>query len=146
MNGGTAKERVNTGYHSSMVLAVLDDLLFSSKIRAVASHTGQPVAFSRTRASVVADIVAHQADLVILDLDRDALEPLGVIADIRANEVTRGTRIVGFVSHVHAERIEQAKEAGVDRVMARSAFVKALPRLLAGEPDVPDAPETPEPE
>jgi hypothetical protein len=38
--------------------------------------------------------------------------------------------VLGFVSHVHADRIREARAAGAE-VMARSAFVSALPELLA---------------
>jgi hypothetical protein len=43
---------------------------------------------------------------------------------------------VGFFSHVHAERAQEAIAAGADRVLARGAFVRGLPALLAaGAPD-----------
>jgi len=39
---------------------------------------------------------------------------------------------VGFVSHVQANLIADARRAGVDQVLARSAFVTQLPQLLQG--------------
>jgi hypothetical protein len=38
---------------------------------------------------------------------------------------------VAFLSHVHAEGAEAARAAGCSRVLARSAFVQELPRLIA---------------
>jgi len=114
-----------------MVLAVVDDLLFSSKIRAVAARTGCDVVFVRTPADVIPEIARRQPALVIVDLDRDALNPAELIRAIRNDPATAATRIVGFVSHVHAERIQAAREAGADSVLARSAFVATLPDLLA---------------
>jgi hypothetical protein len=42
-----------------------------------------------------------------------------------------GSRVVGFVSHVDTDTTRQAREAGLDQVMARSGFVEALPALIA---------------
>ena len=114
-----------------MVLAVVDDLLFSSKIRAVADRAGQTVAFSRSRGAVLPDIVAKKPHIVILDLDRAALDPIGTIRDIKSRRDLDGVKVVGFVSHVHAETIDAARNAGIDLVLARSAFVAKLPELVA---------------
>jgi hypothetical protein len=40
---------------------------------------------------------------------------------------------LGFLSHVQKDLAVAAKEAGCDRVMARSAFTKDLPKVIAGE-------------
>jgi hypothetical protein len=37
---------------------------------------------------------------------------------------------VGFVSHVRADVINAARQAGVDEVMARSAFTERLAEIL----------------
>ena len=113
-----------------MVLAVVDDLLFSSKIRAAASAAAHPIVFVRKRAEVVTAMREHRPSLVIIDLDRDALDPVGVIGDIRTAAEFADTKIVGFGSHVHTERLQAARSAGCDRPMARSAFVIALPDLM----------------
>jgi CheY-like chemotaxis protein len=44
---------------------------------------------------------------------------------------------VGFVSHVDTATIEAARKAGVDRVLARSAFVEQLQGLLQVAPPAP---------
>jgi hypothetical protein len=38
---------------------------------------------------------------------------------------------VGFLSHVQRDLAVAAREAGCDRVMARSAFTKDLPTILS---------------
>ena len=40
--------------------------------------------------------------------------------------------MVGFLSHVQKDLAVAARERGCDRIMARSAFVKDLPRILGG--------------
>ena len=70
------------------------------------------------------------ARLVILDLNSLRIGPLDVVAALKADPALAATPTVGFVSHVQADLIAQARQAGVDRVMARSAFVVELPELL----------------
>lgn len=43
-----------------------------------------------------------------------------------------GWPVVGFVSHVDADTIAAAREAGITQVLARSRFVEVLPQLLKG--------------
>ena len=43
---------------------------------------------------------------------------------------TGNRKVAGFVSHVDAKTIAQAKSAGIDQVLARSQFVQILPDLL----------------
>ena len=105
-----------------MIVAFVDDLLFRSKIQAAASHTGAAVSFVRD----TADPAVASATLAIVNLDAPgAIDILSSLGGSRP-----GLRIVGFVSHVNADRIRQARAAGAVDVMARSAFVTALPDLL----------------
>jgi hypothetical protein len=39
-------------------------------------------------------------------------------------------RTLGFVSHVHADVIQKARQAGIGEVMARGAFAAALPTVI----------------
>lgn len=112
-----------------MVLAVVDDLLFSSKIRAVAAHAGEAVMFVRNPAGVKTACAEHQPRLVLIDLDRDTLNPIETISNLRSMPAPV-PRIVAFGAHVNVDRLRAAREAGADQVMARSAFVAALPALL----------------
>lgn len=106
-----------------MIPAFVDDLLFRSKLRAVAAHTGADVAFVKT----ATDPALAGAPLVIVDLDA----PGGVATIAALAAIVPPPRVVGFVSHVNADRIRDARAAGPVEVMARSAFVNALPELLA---------------
>lgn len=112
-----------------MILAILDDLLFSSKIRATAGHTGATVAFARSSQAALDQMRATPPSLVILDLNNPRTDPLGTVAAMKADAALASIRVVGYVSHVDTTTIEAARQAGVD-VMARSAFVTALPDLL----------------
>ena len=113
-----------------MVLAVVDDLLLGSKIRAAARQTGRTVVFSRDAGRALDDIRAQRPELVIVDLDRAPLDPIGLVRDIKSSADLSSLRVVGFVSHVNEPAIAAARDAGADRVLARSAFVRLLPSLL----------------
>ena len=115
-----------------MVLAFVDDLLFSSKIRSVAAAAGRPIVFVRKRDDIISAIREHKPDVVLFDLDRAPLDPMGAIREIRSHADLAHVKLVGFGSHVHVERFVEAREAGIDVAMARSGFVVALPKIVAG--------------
>jgi DNA-binding NarL/FixJ family response regulator len=113
-----------------MVIAVVDDLLFSSKIRAVAQAAGGAVTFARSGAAAVEAAKDPAASLAIVDLEGRAGKSIEVIRLLR-EAAGPGLRIIGYGSHVNVALLESAREAGCDQAMARSAFVAALPSLLA---------------
>ena len=113
-----------------MIVCVLDDLLFSVKISTAAKSLGTEVYFERTPAMAAARVKEKQPSLVIFDLNSTRLNPLGVIAQLKADPATRGIRTLGFVSHVHGDLIEAARQAGVDEVLARSAFSDRIGQIL----------------
>ena len=114
-----------------MIVCVLDDLLFSVKISTTAKAVGAEVYFERTAGMAVARIKEKQPSLAIFDLNSVRLDPLRVIAQLKADPETRGIKTLGFVSHVHADTIAAAREAGIDDVLARSAFAERLGEILS---------------
>ena len=114
-----------------MVLAIVDDLMFASKIKTAASQLGLTVAFARSSGAAMTAIRDNTPTLVILDLNNPRTDPLGTVAAIKADPATRAIRTVGYASHVQTDVIEAARLAGVDEVMARSAFTARLPEILA---------------
>ena len=113
-----------------MILAAVDDLLFASKISAAARQLGVEVIFARSPEEVLRQARALHPPLVIFDLNSTRTKPLATISAIKADADLVGVRTVGFVSHVQAELIEEARRAGVDEVMARSAFSAKLGEIL----------------
>ena len=118
----------DTAHHPRSVTAVAADLLFSSRIRAAADQLGVQVHFARSDEQLFAS--AAHTDLVILDLDARWLDAPAAIRQIA--QATPRVPIVAFVAHVRADAIQTARDAGADRVLARSAFVRMLPDILAG--------------
>jgi CheY-like chemotaxis protein len=115
-----------------MVLCVVDDILFSVKISTTAKHLGADVYFERQAAQVLPQIREKRPSLVIFDLNSVKLAPIDVIAAVKADPELNAIRTLGFVSHVDSDTIEAARRAGVDQVMARSAFTEQLPAILTG--------------
>lgn len=118
------------------VLAAVEDLLFKSKISGTADSLGVQVGFPRSPRKLLETLREEPPELLILDLNSARFEPLKLLQTINSDEALAGVRTLGFLSHVQKDLAVAAREAGCDRIMARSAFTKNLPRILAGE--VPD--------
>ena len=114
-----------------MILAILDDLLFTSKIRSAASQLGVPVAFAKSSASALEQMRASAPSLVILDLNNARTDPMGTVVAMRADAALAPIPTIGFVSHVDTATIDAARQAGVGEVLARSAFVARLGEILS---------------
>jgi CheY-like chemotaxis protein len=114
-----------------MILCVVDDLMFSMKISTAAKAMQRPLAFERSAAAVIDRVRTVRPSLVIFDLNSAKLRPFEAIAAIKGDPDLRSTRTLGYVSHVDATAIAAARAAGVDEVLARSAFSEQLGEILA---------------
>jgi CheY-like chemotaxis protein len=110
--------------------ALVDDLMFVSRIREAARPLGIEVRVCRRAEDLLAACTAG-AGLVVVDLDSARLPTEDAVRRLRADPALADLPVVGFVSHVHADRIQAARGFGVTRVLARSAFVQELPALLS---------------
>jgi len=113
-----------------MILAAVDDLLFSSKIRTVAKQAGVDLTFARTPAEILERTRALRPSLVIFDLNSGKADPIETVAAMKRDPELAPIRTLGFVSHVHTDIIGAARGAGIDEVMARSAFAAQLADIL----------------
>ncbi|HKR55502.1 MAG TPA: hypothetical protein VJS20_04330 [Gemmatimonadales bacterium] len=94
------------------VLVDTRDLIFRSKVRSVIASTGD---------HVTTDPAA--CDLAVIELDPSTnLDPIRPF-------VERGTPVLAFTSHVHAELLRQARELGAEAV-PNSAVEMRLRALL----------------
>jgi CheY-like chemotaxis protein len=114
------------------VLAVTADLLFAARIRAAAEQAGVALRLVRSGEDVVALAAEQQPRLLLLDLDARWLDAPAVIRALKGAAATAAIPVVAYVSHVREDAIAAARAAGAERVLARSAFVRLLPGLLAG--------------
>lgn len=114
------------------IVAAVEDLLFRSKISETANTLGVEALFPRSKEQLVERIYEAPPDLLVLDLNSTRFGPLKLLEQLKSDEVSRGVPVVGFLSHVQKDLAVAARESGCDRVMARSAFTRDLPEILAG--------------
>lgn len=116
--------------NSKKVVAGVSDLFFCSKISATAKQVGALVEFAGSPQAILDK--AAGADLIILDLGQNSLDPLSLIGKLKANPASAHISLVAFVNHERLDLIEGARQAGCDQVLNRGAFSQELPQLLRG--------------
>ena len=112
---------------SQIVIAVVDDMFFASKIRAVAEAVGVEISFPRSKEAVIQKVRETKPRLVIVDLHNQKIDPNELAGEIKSDEI----RLLGFFSHVQTELQQNAIAAGFDEVIPRSVFARDLPKILA---------------
>jgi PleD family two-component response regulator len=113
-----------------VIIAILEDLMFISKIKTAASQLGVAVTFARSADAARGEMQKATPSMVILDLNSARTDPLGIVRSMKANAELASIPTVGFVSHVQTDVINLARQAGVDEVLARSAFTAQLADIL----------------
>jgi hypothetical protein len=92
------------------------DLMMYSRIEAALSNRGHEV--SRTRAGQAVAV----SDLALCDVEKTDPEA--------ALELLRPAPILGYGSHDKPHALRRARQAGFERVVARSAIAERLPELV----------------
>ena len=105
------------------MLVLVRDLIFATKITGTAKALN--IAARLLRDPALLTQVGGARLMVDLNLE-------GAIPAAAAWKKVTGGAVLGFVSHVDSATIALAREAGLDRVMARSQFAALLPQLLGG--------------
>lgn len=109
----------------TVVLAVISDLMFQSRVREHVRSLGYELALCDSADAVRAALEAG-AGLVVLDLHVDDVDWRNAVA--LAQE--RRTPVLAFGRHTATELLRSAREAGCDRVVPRSTLVAELPQLI----------------
>lgn len=120
----------NRNHDEPPVLALVADLIFAARIRGTAPPGVEVRTASRAQ-PLREEAEGARPRLVLVDLGAGD-DPVGFIGWVRAQASLKGVPVVAFGSHVDVERMDAARAAGADRVLARSAFVGMLPALLGG--------------
>src|SRR5215212_9710160 len=103
------------------VIALVTDLIFSSRISGAARAENVPVQILRKPEQVL----QAEAELLLADLNLE-----GATAAAAQWGEKEGRHVVGFVSHMDQDAIAAAKNAGIHEILARSRFIQVLPDLL----------------
>lgn len=106
-------------------VVVCSDLIFSTKITGTAKALGWECALtpSATTAQSQSNVDCLFVDLACPGTSTESLAGL-------RQSFPAPTRLVAFGSHVEVDRLQAARQAGFDVVMARSEFTKRLAELL----------------
>ena len=115
------------------ILAAIDDMFFAAKVRATPEAVGVEIKFHRRVDSLVNAAVAQSADLVIVDLHNEKLNPIELATELKAKQPNKSTVLLGFFSHVETELQRAALQAGYDQVIPRSVFSRDLAKILSQE-------------
>lgn len=122
-----------------MVLVLIEDLLFRSKISAAGKAAGVDVVVVKTPEDAMRRARDQRPALILLDLDGQRTRPLELVESLKRDPDLADVPTLGFVSHVHADIIQQARLAGIAEVMARGAFAAALHGVLGRVERHPDS-------
>ena len=107
---------------SGVVIVVVDDMFFASKIRAVAEALGVEISFPRSKEAVIEK--AREARLILVDLHNQKVDAVELARELS------GVKLIGFYSHVETELRQKALAAGFDEVLPRSVFARDLAKIL----------------
>lgn len=112
---------------SKTALFVGPDLLFAGKIQSAAEPLGMRMLQASELPAIQRALAENSVSIVIFDLNLEAPRIADVISLLPE---TPKPFVVAFGPHVNTARLEEARQAGCDRVLPRSRFNVELPDLL----------------
>src|SRR6185503_3897520 len=80
---------VNGGIAVTIVLAIVDDMFFASKIGATAEAVGVEIGFPRSVEKLIEQAREVKPSLVVVDLHNTKVDPLTVSRELKSNEDLR---------------------------------------------------------
>jgi len=116
---------------SSVIIAIVDDMFFKSKIRAVAEAVGTEISFPRNKDALFQKAREANPKLIIVDLHNEKVDPGTLANELKADEELSAIPLLGFFSHVEIELQRNALAAGFDQVIPRSVFARDLSKILS---------------
>jgi CheY-like chemotaxis protein len=120
-------------------VALVADMMFASRVRGTATAVGVEAVTVTRAEKLVEETRRLRPRVVLIDIDARGVDVPALIARLKSDPETASVPVIAFGSHVNADALRAAREAGADRVLARSAFVRDLPTLLGAEPPSADA-------
>lgn len=112
------------------VVALVPDLLFGSRVQSMLEAAGHEVILTGAEEEARAEV--EFADVLVVDLTTDAIDGVVLVDSMTSGGELRGTRTLGFYSHVEADTRRRALQAGFDLVVARSRMAREGGELVAG--------------
>jgi glycine oxidase len=109
-------------------LGLVRDILFRSRIDAVAQAVGAEVAYASTLEQARVRSAELGPAVIFADLSDPGFVPARVCAELRAEG--EHARLIGFASHVDLKALSSARDAGFDLTLSRSEFTARLAEFL----------------
>jgi CheY-like chemotaxis protein len=103
------------------------DLFFASKVTGAAAQLGWRMVLEGDPARAAARAGEAGCRCVILDLSLPGLSAAEFIAALPAGD---RPRVIAYDAHVNESRLEDARDAGCDRVYTRGQFSASLTQIL----------------
>ena len=116
---------------SQAIIAVVDDMFFAAKIRAVAEAVGVEISFPRSKEVLIQQARETKPRLIVVDLHNQKFDSNALAGELKSDEQLRDIRMLGFFSHVQTELQRNAIAAGFDQVIPRSVFARDLLKILS---------------
>ncbi len=116
---------------SRRVLAAVNNLFFVGKLQSAAKQASVELTFASSEDNLL-EKARGGAELIVLDLGDLEMDAVEAIKKLRSSPETANVPMLGFVRHTDPGRAEQARQAGCEKVMARSEFSAQLVDLLRG--------------
>lgn len=138
---------------SPLIIGFVSNLMMATKIENVVRHLGFRVEWVETAVSISKteqDLVRHQPgealqgregvlliqitsrqpSLLLFDLTNQDIPWQRWIAVLKSSPATRRIPILCFGPHIEADKLQAARHAGADLVVARSRFTRQMSKLL----------------
>jgi len=114
------------------IMAFLEDIFYTAKIREVASSRSKDVRFVRDLAGLDKRLTGPAPTTVVVDLNAASLQPIELIRRIKEKAEWTGVRVVAYSSHAQAELMEEASRVGADVVLSKTGFSEKLHDIVEG--------------
>lgn len=106
------------------------DLVFSSRVRAVASGLGYSVDLLSDEDELLRLVASGSPAVVCIDLETPDVDVAKIVGDLNAQD-SRPIAIIAYAPHVHEALLTAARDAGCDEVLSRGKFHNQVEKVLA---------------
>ncbi len=110
------------------IVAIVNDLIFMTKIRNTAEHFGLTVGFVGNKDQI--EHLLKDCKLVIIDLENDFLDSMDLIEYLKKNPISASIKTIGYLSHLNTPLKSNAFLAGCNEVISRFEFNSNLKEIL----------------
>lgn len=112
------------------VLVLVDDLFFSSKIASTARLCAVPTRLLTNYSELIQNANPKKVKLIIIDLNGRTTQPVRAIQELKDSPDQNIIPVLAYFSHVQTELAEEARKAGAQWILPRSAFSARLATIL----------------